>query len=157
MINRELFFKDITFRENRFERSKLLTEKYMGWEAPEIPHLHGYGVITVKTEGKPRSEIIRLEKKIEEIEARLDHFENNTICIDGYREISDEEAEIEIEKFLRELRDEGAPDFTALDIIAGLNLPPDQVDQVIENMRRRKGNGWEERQINYISNHKFGR
>lgn len=150
MVNRAYMFKDInaSYDMGKFNQSKQLTEEYLGFESSRESQLYVYKSTLLKERKKSRSEIEELTSEIEELKGeirkigeRLDYFENNTINIDGYREITDDEAEVEIEAFLRELRDEGAPNFSILDIVACLNLPPEQIDIAIENMRRRKTSG----------------
>lgn len=55
---------------------------------------------------------------------------------DMSREVPDGIAEEEIKIFLRKLRDEGAEKFDLLDVVFELNLPPEQIERVIEKLRR---------------------
>lgn len=57
------------------------------------------------------------------------------IC-DMSREISDDEAEIEIKSFIKSLRDEGVEEFNLLDVGLELNIPMEQIDRILEKLRK---------------------
>lgn len=68
----------------------------------------------------------------------LKREENNKPHIyDMSREVSDKIAEDEIKVFLRKLKDEGETKFDTLDIIFELNLPSEQIERIIEKLRKR--------------------
>jgi len=58
-------------------------------------------------------------------------------CIDMSRTISDKVAEKEIKSYLRGLKNEGIMEVNLLDIIVALNLPSEQIERVMEKLRRR--------------------
>ena len=56
--------------------------------------------------------------------------------IDGSRILSDENATTEIKRILRELKDSGRENFSILDISSTTNLPPKQINKIIEELRK---------------------
>ncbi len=71
-----------------------------------------------------------------EIEKRIDFVESQYECIDMCRDVTDEEALSEIKSYLRGLKDEGVSEIDMFDIVVEFNLPPEQIERVMEKIRR---------------------
>ncbi|HLC51580.1 MAG TPA: hypothetical protein VJH90_04400 [archaeon] len=75
--------------------------------------------------------IKELESEITLLKRRLEHLEKSN----GH--VSDEEARIMINRFISRKRLEGASRLNILDIMAELNLPPEQINKVMRFMEKR--------------------
>ena len=85
-----------------------------------------------------KEHILRLENP-ETIpkECPLPPYQTNIVC-DMSRELPDYYAEIEILEFLRKGRDSGEKEFDVLDLIFATNLPPEQINRILEKLQKKK-------------------
>lgn len=67
----------------------------------------------------------------------LPPYQTNIVC-DMSRDIPDYYAEIEILEFLRKGRDSGEKEFDVLDLIFATNLPPEQINRILEKLQKKK-------------------
>jgi len=66
----------------------------------------------------------------------LPPYQTNIVC-DMSRDIPDYYAEIEILEFLRKGRDSGKKEFDIIDLIFSTNLPPEQINRILEKLMKR--------------------
>ena len=70
-----------------------------------------------------------------EIESKFKEIESSFVC-DMSREINDFDAESEIKTFLRGLKEQGLVSANLLDIIMATNLPSEQIERIMDRLKR---------------------
>jgi len=74
-----------------------------------------------------------LLEKIEELENRVKTLAQTI----GPRQIPDEYAELEIVEFIRQRKSMGKSTIDMLDFMQALNLPSDQIDRIMEKLKKK--------------------
>lgn len=80
----------------------------------------------------PKGQML-IEKKVEEALKENLH-DRSTPIYDMCNDIPDEIAETKIKGFLGKLKDEGIEQFDILDIIFEFNLPPEQIERIVNGL-----------------------
>ena len=75
-----------------------------------------------------------LDRKIEE---RFKELSIDETCIEMTRTMSDEDAKVEIESYLKDIKKRGIQQISLLDLIADLNLPGEQIERIMDGLKER--------------------
>ncbi len=79
----------------------------------------------------------KMKEKVEELEKRIGGvFEQKEII--KFKKISESEAKKEITDFILQMKEKSISKISILDIVCSLNLPPEQIERVMEQFKSKK-------------------